>query len=44
MVQDTRDIQIDGGRLSANIMHFARCLRVAGMPIAFTCDGARPVG
>ena len=33
MVQDTRDIQIDGGRLSANIMHFARCLRVAGMPI-----------
>src|SRR5919112_1164425 len=33
MVQDTRDIQIDGGRLSANIMHFARCLRVAGLPI-----------
>ena len=28
-----RDIQIDGGRLSANIMHFARCLRVAGLPI-----------
>ena len=33
MVQDTRDIEIDGGRLSANIMHFARCLRVAGLPI-----------
>lgn len=37
MVQDTsdsqQDIQIDGGRLSANIMHFARCLRAAGLPI-----------
>ena len=33
MVQYTRDIQIDGGRLADNIMYFARCLRVAGMPI-----------
>jgi uncharacterized protein with von Willebrand factor type A (vWA) domain len=35
MVQNTPDLDISdgGGRLTVNLMHFARCLRAAGLPI-----------
>ncbi|HSK40479.1 MAG TPA: VWA domain-containing protein [Arenibaculum sp.] len=34
MVRDTRDLSVEpGGRLALNIMHFARALRAAGLPV-----------
>src|SRR5690348_9938986 len=33
MVRDTPDLGVGGGRIGVNIMHFARVLRAAGLPV-----------